>query len=29
MPLLERDRRNGEATGTIDTGEIARGPESK
>lgn len=29
MPLLERDRRNGEAAGIIDIGDIARAPESK
>lgn len=29
MPLLDRDRRNGEAAGIIDIGDMARGPESK
>lgn len=29
MPLLDRDRRNGEPIGIIDMGDMARGPESK
>lgn len=29
MPLLERDRRNGDAAGIIETGEMALGDESK